>query len=367
MSKTFMMRAIELARFGMGKTSPNPCVGAVIVKGGFVVAEGWHRKAGEKHAEIVAIDSLMKKSGIKTVDIDPALFSNADLYVTLEPCCHFGKTSPCASKVIKARFKNVFIGMKDPFSKVNGKGIWAMKRAGIKVEVVKPDCDLAFEVRSLNQPFIKWAQMGMPYVVLKAGMTLDGKTATRYGESKWITSEAARKDARNLRNLFDAVLVGSGTVKADNPRLGEKLRIVVDGNLSCDPKSQVFRDENCFVACTSCAPLANRRAFEKAGIKFRTFGSRIVSLKSLLKYLGKQGVLSVFVEGGGKIHGGFVDGKLVDKVIFYIAPMIIGDHEAFDVISGTGFSSLKKALRLKDLDVVKVGEDLKVSGEVNFY
>lgn len=367
MNKSFWLRAIELARMGTGKTSPNPCVGAVIAKGGAIVAEGWHKKAGERHAEIEAIDNLMKKSGIKTVDIEPSLFSNADLYVTLEPCCHTGKTSPCVEKIVRAGFKTVHVGMRDPFSKVNGKGIAALKRAGIKVEVLKPETELASEIRNLNQPFIKWAQNGIPYVVLKAGMSLDGKIATRTGESKWITSEASRKDARAARGHFDAVLVGSGTVVCDDPNLGDKLRIVIDGKLVCDVKSQVFRDENCFVACSEKAPLARRRLFEKAGVKFKTFGKNSVSLKSLLKYLGKQRVLSIFVEGGSRIHGRFFDEKLVDKVLFYVSPILIGGNDALSVIGGEGVSGLKKALKLKDFDVKRMGDDLKVEGVVNFY
>lgn len=367
MNRSFMLRAIELARLGAGKTSPNPCVGAVIVKGGCIVAEGWHKKAGEKHAETLAIEFLMRKSGIKTVDIDPLLFLNAELYITLEPCCHFAKTPPCTESIMKAGFKAVYIGMKDPFDKVNGRGVAALKRAGIKVEVLKPESDLAFEVRKLNQPFIKWAKTGLPYVVLKAGMSLDGKIATKTGESKWITSEISRKDARSMRNLYDAVLVGSGTVLSDNPNLGEKLRIVIDSKLACDFSAQIFRDANFFVACSEKATQARRKMFKKAGISYKSFGKDHVSLRSLLKYLGKNGITSLLVEGGGGIHGAFFDEWLVDKILFYVSPILIGGEKSLSVIGGQGVSSLKKALKIREIEVVKIAEDLKISGVVNFY
>lgn len=362
-----MLRAIELARLGVGKTSPNPCVGAVIVKGGCIVAEGWHKKAGEKHAEIEAIECLMKKSGIKTVDIDPLLFSNAELYISFEPCCHFGKTPPCTESIIKAGFKTVYIGMKDPFVRVNGRGIAALKRAGIKVEVLKPESDLAFEVRKLNQPFIKLAKTGLPYVVLKAGMSLDGKIATKTGESKWITSEFSRKDARNMRNLYDVVLVGSGTVLNDDPNLGKKLRIVIDNRLECDVSAQVFRDKNCFVACSEKPLESRKKLFKKAGISYKSFGKGRVSLKSLLKYLGKKGITSLFVEGGNSVHGAFFDEGLIDQVLFYISPTLIGGEESLSVIGGQGISFLKKALKIREIEVARIDEDLKISGVVNFY
>lgn len=364
-----------LARKGLGFTSPNPCVGAVIVKGGVIVAEGYHKVAGGPHAEIVAMKEVMKKSGIVSVDFDPSLFYNAELYVTLEPCAHYGKTAPCLNAILVAKFRKVYIGMIDPFKKVNGKSVKALKKAGIDVSVLPVSSELSNELRVLNQPFIKWAKTGMPYVILKAGVSLDGKIATSTGNSKYITGEKARKDAKLERSLCDAVIVGANTVEKDNPELApfgrykskKLLRIVIDSKLKLSLKSKIFRDENVFVACTSRASAKDKARFKAANVKFKAFGEDKVSLLGLLKYLGKMGVLSVFVEGGAVVHGGFCDAGLVDKVIFYIAPKIIGGKDAINVVAGDGVKKVNNAIMLNWSDVRKVGEDIKIEGVVNFY
>ena len=356
MEARLMKRAVELARKGQGKTSPNPCVGAVIVSDGKVLAEGWHEKAGEAHAEVVALEAA-EAAG---VDV-----RGAEMYVTLEPCNHVGRTGACAERLVEAGVGRVFVGMRDPFEKVNGRGIELLEKAGIAAEVC--DGELEKEVRMLNQPFIKWCETGMPYVVLKAGMSLDGKIATAGGESQWITGEVARQEARAQRALCDAVLVGSGTVKSDNPELAGALRVIIDGKLSCNVGAKVFRDKDVFVACTDKADADAVRRFEEAGIDFRSFGEDWVDLKKLLRTLGERGVQSVYVEGGSVIHGAFVDGGLVDKVLFYLAPKIIGGEEALSAIGGKGVTKLAEVMQVEDLSWEKVGEDLKLEGVVKFY
>ncbi len=380
MNKKIMQRAIELARKGRGKTRPNPCVGAVIVKDDQIVAEGWHKKAGEDHAEIIAIDKVMDNSGILTMDLDPNLFQNAELYVTLEPCSHEGKTGPCVEKIVEAGFKRVYVGMKDPFEKVNGKGIKYLKSNGIAVEVVKYDSDIGHEVRKLNQPFIKWAHTGLPYVTMKAGVTLDGKVATASGDSKWITSEMARKDGRLERSYCDAVLVGSGTVMADDPELAAHgklhykslLRIVLDSKLTTDPRARVYRDEEVLVACSDAASAKNRKAFEKAGVKFQSFGENEVDLKKLLKFLGECEIQSLFVEGGSQVHGAFFDAylkdaKMLDQVLFYMAPKIMGASDGLSVVGGAGIEKIAKMPEFAEFEVEVLEKDLKMRGLYNLY
>ena len=375
-----MRRALELAKKGIGFSSPNPAVGAVIVKGGRIVGEGWHKKAGSDHAEIVAIKNVMKNSGIVTVDLEPALFSNAALYVTLEPCSHDGRTPACAKAIVAAGFKKVFVGMKDPFVKVNGRGIKYLKNHGVMVEVCKASSPLAKEIRAINQPFIKWASFGLPYVIAKAGMSLDGKIATGAGESKWITSENARIDSRLLRGRYDAVLVGAGTVKSDNPELAahgkyknkKLLRIVLDNKLSLSTDSKVFRDESVFVASSDLASEKNKEKYRKAGIEFKSFGKDKVSLKRLLVYLAKRKIQSVFIEGGSAVLGSFYDDSLknrdlLDKVCFYLAPKIIGGTDSLAVFGGLGADKLSKLRNLEDVVFEMVGDDLRFEGVFNFY
>ena len=255
-----------------------------------------------------------------------------------------------------------------------------MKKAGIEVEVLKEKSELGQDIRELNQPFIKWAKYDFPYIVLKSGLSLDGKIATSSGESKWITSDASRKDARGERSRCDAVLVGSGTVKADDPELAahgkhknkDLLRIVVDRKLSLDPKMQVFRDQNVLVVCTDKASKSARAKYLKAGVPFKSFGKDEISLKRLLKYLAKDDVQSVFVEGGSAISGLFYDAAskdeiFIDKVIYYYSPILIGGQNAKSVVGGNGAESLKKALKLADYEVEVVDEDLKLVGKVNQY
>ena len=375
-----MRRAVVLAKKGMVFTYPNPCVGAVVVKGGVVVGEGYHSKAGEDHAEVIAIKNVMNKSGIKTVDLDPTLFHNAVLYVTLEPCAHSGKTPPCVKAITAAGFKKVCVGMKDPFNKVNGKGIKYMRGHGIDVEICRPGSILSNEIKELNQPFIKWALTHIPYVILKSGMSLDGKIALKTGQSKWITSEILRKDGRMERSKCNCVIVGANTVKADDPELAKigkykntyLLKVVVDGKLSVGTDAKIFKSKNVLVACCDSASSNNKKRFKASGIPFKSFGKDFVSIKRLLQYLGKIGLESVFVEGGSEMNGAIFDAalkdrNLMDKVIFYIAPKLIGGRDSKSVIGGEGIEKLSDAVTFDGFFASKISDGLKVTGVINFY
>jgi len=379
MDLNLMRRAYELAKNGEGFTSPNPCVGALIEKGGVVVAEGWHHFAGGPHAEVNAINELMKKSFVKSVDIDKMLFQNATLYVTLEPCCFHGRTPACTDLLLKAGFKKVCVGMKDPNPKVNGKGIKILEKHGIEVEVLEDEV-LIEKLQGLNQPFIKFVKTGMPYVTLKAGISLDGKIATAKGESKWITSEVSRIDAKNIRSKCGCVIVGGGTVKKDNPELGttpkyknkKLIRVIIDQNLSSPLSGKVFRDENVFVACTDLASKKRKEEFKKNGVKFKSFGKKEISIKKLLSYLGSVGIFSVFVEGGSMTFSKFYDAflkdkNILDKIVFYVAPKIIGGNNALPVIGGNGIDKLKNISTLENFISEKSGDDMKISGVFNVY
>jgi len=365
-----MLRAVELAKKGLGFTSPNPAVGAVVVQGHMILGEGYHKKAGEAHAESIAIAQARKQGTLE----------DATLYVTLEPCCHSGKTPPCTSAVIDAGISHVVYGMRDPFSKVNGKGERALREAGVNVSSLSQKDPLYDEVRLLNQWFIKKEKTGLPFVTLKIGMSLDGKIATAKGDSKWITGIAARKDARLERSRHDAVLVGAGTVEVDNPELAahgtykkkKLLRVVIDPDLKSNPASNIFRDEHVFVATTERAPRQSRTAYEKKGIEYAVFGKQKVAITKLLRHLSERGIKSVFVEGGSRVHGSFCDAaredkQVIDQILFYIAPKIVGGNTAPSVVGGVGPESIKDALKCKNTFVEKVGSDLKVRGVINWY
>lgn len=369
MKMDFWQLALQEAQKANGLVAPNPAVGAILVRGNKIVGKGHTQLPGKNHAEIEAI----KNAGAKA--------KGAILFVTLEPCCHDRKlTGPCTEAIIKAGIKKVFIAVKDPNPLVNGKGILTLKRAGIVVGLLGAKSEIARQARELNQPFFKAMQTGLPYVILKAGITLDGKIATKTGESKWITGPEARTDARLERSLCDAVLVGVGTVKADDPELAPHgpfkqktlLRVIIDPELSLDKKYQIFRDQNVLVVCTAQASKARREYFQKNNINFIEGGKKTVEWPLLLKYLGEQKIRSVFVEGGAGVHGSLVDAarknsSLLDRVILYIAPVIMGGKDSITAISGEGSANLSDNLHLRDVKVTTVGQDLKISGNLNSY
>lgn len=353
----FMREALQLARNAEGRTSPNPMVGAVIVRGGRIVAAGWHRKAGTPHAEVHAL----RMAG--------ELARGATLYVTLEPCAHYGRTGPCARAVAEAGIRRVVIAMQDPNPLVAGKGIRILREAG--VEVV---CGvLEEEARKLNEVFLKWIPQKMPFVVLKTAMSLDGKIATRTGASKWITGEAARLRVHAYRDRYDAILAGIGTVLADDPSLTARLpdgtgqnpvRIIVDSCARTPLESRVVTDKaaRTIIAVTEAAPPARVEALRKAGAEVMTAGAGPeVDLKLLCQELGQQEICSIFVEGGGSIGFSFLQAGLVDKVHAFIAPKLIGGRTALTPVEGEGFAELKDAVELRDMEVERLGGDILVT------
>lgn len=365
----FWELAFVEAEKSLGFVSPNPAVGAVLVKGNTVVATGHTQKPGKNHAEVEAI----KKAGNRA--------RGAILYVTLEPCCHVRKlTGPCTEIIKKAGIKKVVVAIKDPNPEVSGKGIAILKKAGISVELVSEKSEVAKRACQMNQSFFKAIQVGLPYVTLKAGITLDGKIATKTGESQWITGSEARIDARLERSLCDAVLVGVGTVNADNPELAphgkfknkKLLRIIIDPELSLDKKYQVFRDENVLVVCTASAPEARKKYFAKNKISVVDCGEEKISWRSLLEYLGEQKIRSIYVEGGAGVHGSLVDVArqdflLLDRVLCYIAPAIMGGAQSKTAIAGNGPEKITELLRCSETEFQKIGQDFKITGYLNRY
>ena len=329
----FMRAALRAAEKGLGRTSPNPAVGALIVVKGKVVATGWHRRAGLPHAEI---EALKKTTSAR----------NATLYVTLEPCSTHGRTPPCVDAIIAAGIRRVVIGAIDPNPAHAGRAIRILKKAGINVKTGV----LGEECRALNKAFNKWITSKMPWVIAKAGMSLDGRIARPPGEGKWITSPAARAHAQKLRARVDVILIGAGTLRADNPRLtvrgipGAKQpwRVVLtrSGNL---PKSaHLFTDAH----------------------KDRTLVYKNKSLRAVLRDLGKKEITSVLIEGGGDVLGHAFDRRLVDEAHFYIAPLFLGGPKVS--VDGRGAGSNAQAAQIKDPVYQKIGNDMLVSGDVEY-
>lgn len=356
MHEEYMRHALELARYGEGRTSPNPLVGAVVVRDGRIVGQGWHRKAGTPHAEVHAL----RQAG--------ELARQATMYVTLEPCAHFGRTPPCSQAIIDAGVRRVVVAMTDPNPLVAGKGIERLRAVGIEVIVGI----LEKEALTLNEVFVKWITTGMPYIILKAAMTLDGKIATAAGESQWITGEAAREEVHKMRDLYDGILTGIGTVLADDPSLTTRLahggknpqRIVVDSMARTPLHAKVIADglAPTFIAVTTRAPADKVAALQEAGAQVLIIndGDR-VALKMLFVALGKQKISSVFVEGGAAINGTLIQEKLPDKFHFFIAPKLIGGEKAPTLSGGSGIAQLADALLLRDLTVRTAGQDFWIS------
>ena len=354
-----MERALELAKKGIGKVNPNPLVGAVIVKNGEIIGEGYHECYGEAHAERNAV-----KNAIKPVE-------GSTIYVTLEPCAHYGKTPPCVDLIIEKKFKKVVIGMLDPNEKVAGKSIEKLKKHGIEVVVgVKEE-----ECKKMNEIFIKYITSKIPFVILKSGMSLDGKIATYSGESKWITSKESREDSQNLRNRLNSIMVGVNTVIADDPELtcrinNEKklIRIIVDTNLRIPLDSKVVKnnDKLTIVATTLNSNENKKQTLRDLGVKVIEVSEKNnkVNLKELVKKLGQEGIDSILIEGGGTLNFSALEENIVDKVIFYIAPKILGGENSKSCIAGIGFSKLNDAVNLKDMSYRKIGEDLVVEGYI---
>lgn len=357
----YMRLAMQLAGNAIGRTSPNPLVGAVIVKDNRVVGCGWHRKAGTPHAEVHALNQAGE------------LAQGADVYVTLEPCAHYGKTPPCAKALVEAKVKNVYGGLLDVNPKVAGKGFKILEDAGIHVEYGF----LQDELRKQNEVFFKWIEHKKTFVVLKAAMTLDGKIATATGQSKWITNETSRAYGYKLRDIYDGIMVGINTVIEDNPMLTSRvdggknpIRIVVDSSLKIDINANVVQDKSAktIVATTDKADkdkILKLQAQDVDVIVVDKDENDKVDIEKLLDILGQQNICSILVEGGATLSGSFVAKKLVDKVYFFIAPKIIGGKEAKTPVAGTGILNLQEALALKDIQIGKLEEDILIIGRVD--
>lgn len=352
-----MDRALELAMRGIGSVNPNPLVGAVIVKDGEIIGEGYHECYGEAHAERNAVKNATK------------LVEGSTIYVTLEPCAHYGKTPPCVDLIIEKNFKRVVIGMLDPNVLVAGKSIEKLKQHGIEVVVgVKEE-----ECKKINEIFIKYITSKIPFVILKSGMSLDGKIATYSGKSKWITSKESREDSQKLRNRLSSIMVGVNTVIEDDPELtcrinDEKklIRIIVDTKLRVPLNSKVIKNNDgmTVVATTLNTDKKKKQVLIDLGIKIIEVSEKNnkVDLKELVKKLGEEGIDSILIEGGGTLNFSALQEKIVDKVIFYMAPKILGGEKSKSCIAGIGFSELEEAPNLKDISYRTIGEDLVIEG-----
>ncbi len=353
----FMRKAMKLACKGKGRTSPNPLVGALVVRAGRVVGEGWHHYCGGDHAEIIAL----RKAGTKT--------RGAKLFVTLEPCSHYGRTPPCVDAIFQSGIKEVVIGMRDPNPVNNGRSIRALRSNGIRVR----EGILQADLRRMNDYFIKYITKGMPFFTAKSAQTLDGKIATKNGDSKWITSEASRAFAHELRNDFDAIMVGINTVLADDPSLSPVplrkniKKIVVDSRLRLPPTARIFRGtlaEDVWVATTSAASPQKRAQLEKRGVNILEcpHATGGVDLTALGKLLAQMEIANVLIEGGSTLLGSALKIKLVDKWMCLTAPKVLGDERALGSVRGLRAHKIRQALMLKQVTVRKIGPDILVEG-----
>lgn len=357
----FMRQALDLAQKGMGFTSPNPLVGAVIVKDGIVIARGYHERYGESHAEANAINSA---------DQD---LSEATMYVTLEPCSHFGKTPPCANTIVESGIKRVVVAMEDPNPIVSGKGLEILMENGVEVKVGV----LREKAERLNEIFIKYIKTKRPFTILKAGMSLDGKIATHTGESRWITGKSSREYGHLLRQKVSAILVGINTVIMDNPMLNTRLdkiqckdplKIVLDshGKTPLTSNALTRNPINTIIAVTNLAPDENIKAFKKRGadVIVTTASHGKVDLQFLMEELGRRKIDSLLIEGGGEVNFGFLKQNLVDKAVFFVAPKIIGGLNTKTPVEGPGIAYMKDVINLQDVQISNVGQDIMIEGYI---
>lgn len=355
----FMSRALQLAELGRGKTSPNPLVGSVIVQNGRMVGEGYHRQAGTPHAEIHALRDAGEKA------------KGAVMYVTLEPCCHYGRTPPCTKSIIEAGVKEVVVGMADPNPLISGKGIKSLKDAGIRVLVGV----LEKEARLQNESYIKYIITKRPFVTLKAAISLDGKIATRTGDSKWITGEEARVMVHRMRGTNDAVMVGIGTVLADDPLLTVRLegeyrqprRVIMDSSLRIPEASRIVKTASeiptVMAAVKGRYSEAKRVELEGAGLEIWDLPAvqGRADLLTLMEELGKREITSLLLEGGSALNASALEAGIIDKFVFFLAPLIIGGEESPGGFGGMGCERLCDCLRLIKTSVQQVGEDLMIT------
>jgi diaminohydroxyphosphoribosylaminopyrimidine deaminase/5-amino-6-(5-phosphoribosylamino)uracil reductase len=360
----YIKRAIKLAAKAQGMTNPNPLVGAIIVKNDKLISEDFHKKAGGPHAEVLAIEKAGKN------------VKGSTLYVNLEPCCHTEKrTPPCIKAIINAGIKRVIIGIKDPNPKVSGRGILELQKAGIKVN----SGILEDEAQRLNESYIKYITTGKPFVTLKIAMTLDGKIATPEGQSRWITDEKARRMVHRLRSHVDAIMTAIGTVKADDPQLTARVkggknprRIVIDPHLEMPIYAQILHipPETIIITRRSAASnqlsavMEKKKILSNKGIKFITYDGENVNLNWLMKRLGELEITSVLIEGGSSLNAHALEDGIVDKVIFFIAPVIIGGRESFPAVGGKSYKKLEEAYRIVDTKIRRIGADFLIEGYI---
>ena len=357
----YMQRALHLARRAVEASSPNPPVGAVVVKDGEIIGKGFTLPPGEGHAEAVALEKAGKGA------------RGAVLYTTLEPCAHHGRVPPCSQAIIRAGIAEVHMAMIDPNPLVNGKGKAELEAAGIQCVLGERE----EEACRLIEAYVKHITTGMPFVTAKFAMSLDGKIATRTGHSQWITGERARRHARGLRRSHDAVMVGINTVLSDDPSLTARdrwdkpyerqpLRVVVDSHGRTPPTARMLRQPGRTVIATSGAGVDAMASLEKAGAEMLVLPGREgwVNLRTLLGLLGKQEITSVLVEGGGDLLGSLFDLKLVDKVVAFVAPTVIGGRDAPSPVAGAGARGMEEALRLREAHTRRLGEDILITGYV---
>ncbi len=357
LDKRYMRLALRLAFRGAGRTSPNPMVGAVLVRDGRIVGTGYHRRAGGDHAEIVALRRAGKRA------------RGATLYLNLEPCNHQGKTPPCTLSLIQARVKRVVVGMVDPNPLVSGRGLRRLRQAGIQVRVGY----LEAECRRLNEAFCKYITRRIPFVILKLAVSLDGKIATSTGDSRWVTGSISRQFVHHLRNQVDAVLVGAGTVLADDPRLTCRIpggrdpwRVILDGRLRIPLKAHLLRQREPGKTIVVTGPRSPRKkieAIQDCGARVWKFPLRQgrIPFISALRRLGEMGLLSVMIEGGATTASWALKEDVVDKVLFFYAPKIIWG-EGIPMIGALGIKKMSHARKIKDIEVKRFGKDFLVSG-----
>jgi diaminohydroxyphosphoribosylaminopyrimidine deaminase / 5-amino-6-(5-phosphoribosylamino)uracil reductase len=366
--KAYLARAIELAQNGAGAVRPNPVVGAVVARDGELLGEGWHKEFGAAHAEVNAIEAC----GLEDL-------SGATLYVSLEPCCHEGKTPPCTEAILQAGIRRVVVASDDPTEKASGRGLGILRDEG--VEVVLADGELAASARLLNQAFRKHARVGRPWVLFKSAMTLDGKVATRTGDSKWISGEDSRGLAHRWRASVDAVVVGIGTALADDPQLTARpdgllaelphqpRRVVFDTLARLPPSSQLVAaaaEIPLTVVVSRAAARADTEALEAAGaqVVVATGENEPARVRSALDQLGALGTASVLLEGGPHLAGAFLDAGEIDEIRLFLAPLLLGGSAARDPLEGKGVERISEAMRALTFDCESVGEDLLISARL---
>ena len=351
-----MQVALELARLGAGDVNPNPLVGAVIVRDEVIVGRGYHRAFGGPHAEVFALDEAGD------------LARGSTLYVTLEPCCHYGKTPPCTDRIIEAGISRVVVATRDPNPVNNGKGIAALRNAGIEVE----EGILQEEAERMNEVFLTYMRTGRPFVHLKMAVSLDGRIATRTGHAKWISSEASRVAGHRLRRSYTGIVVGIRTVLSDDPGLDvrqvigkDPVPIVLDPSGRIGSEARLFTQPPYPIIVTAEMPEAKEAALTASGARVWRLPRSLegdFDLPSLLLRLGAEGIDSLLIEGGGETAARFLEAGLVHKVTFFVAPLLIGGQNAIPAIGGLGPETVAEAWRLRDVDIKQLGPDLQITG-----